>query len=112
MEVKVEKEGGVLVVSPIGKLDGENGVLLEQTLMPDITGTNNKVAMNMENVNGVTNDGIRGLLTLIQRATMMRGQLVLYNASESFIQVLQQSGLDSFFTVVGDKNEVFERLGG
>jgi anti-anti-sigma factor len=112
MEVNVENEGTMLIVSPRGKLDGENGVLLEQTLMPDITGTNNKVAMNMENVNGVTNDGIRGLLTLIQRATMMRGQLVIYNASESFLQILQQSGLESFFTIAGDKDDAVGKLEG
>ena len=96
MTITEAKKGSWLVLALTERLDTQTAPELEKEAMGKLT-QGCKLALDLTELDYISSAGLRVLLMLMKKAKPQGGNVVLVGTSGMVREVIEESGIDSFF---------------
>ena len=104
LETKIENKEGILVIAPIGRLDGLTSKDFLEATENEITNEANKVILNLENLDYISSEGC--VLFLLRQKKPKRSMDNCYFWSQRCVkEVLDISGFGQMLGVFATEEE-------
>lgn len=111
MNIECRAEGEVMVVKPLGRIDGLTSNQFQTTLNELLQKNVRQLVIDMSEVSLVTSAGLRVLLRT--RKQLLAGEnLVLCGLSASVMQIVQLAGFDTFLPICQDREAALAKVKG
>ena len=105
MTITESKRNGWLVLAVTERLDTQTAPDLENAAVPKIAeGT--KMALDMSGLTYISSAGLRVLLMLMKKAKALGGKVALIGVGGMVQEILEESGIDTFFDCYGSSEEL------
>ena len=88
-----------------GHIDSEGSVELEQIVKAELENGHRHLVLDMHDVDYVSSQGLRKLVSLWKRAHDAKGDLILAALQPSVLEVFNLIGFDLVFTIVDTPDE-------
>ena len=111
IEVKTERQNGVLSASVDGRIDGSNVVEFEETIRGAIDKDDRAVIMDFEKLSYISSAGLRAILLTGKTLGSQNAKLVLCSLPDPIREVFEISGFDRIFTIHPSRTEALAALG-
>ena len=111
MEIKLKNQQNTTIAEISGEIDGQTSSLVQEKLLPLLT-AQNKIILNMTEVDYMSSAGLRVLLTLYRQASANDSQLVLVGLSEDVKDIMEITGFLNFFTISETIETALRQLNG
>ena len=98
-----EYDDSVLVLNPLGRIDGTNAKAFEEALLGRIEAGDTQILMNFEGINYISSAGLRVLLMAAKRTSQSDGQLALYAVQDHIQEVFKFSGFSEIIPIHEDR---------
>lgn len=105
MDIVEEREGDVLVLVPVGRLDTTTSRDFEKRLLELVNGGNIHYVIDFTRLDYVSSAGLRVLVMLGKRLPGLSGSLVLSSLSPQVKEVFDIAGFTRVFQIVGDRKQ-------
>ena len=112
MEIQEERSGGVLVITPTGRLDTTTSGDLELRLFRLLEVPERRFVIDLGRTEYISSAGLRVLLMLAKKLPALGGELVLCELRPSVRQVFELAGFDALFRLEATRLEAVARLSG
>jgi len=99
IEVIEEREGSVLVLSPVGRLGSTNARAFEEVVIGHITAGENLVLVDFSRLVFISSSGMRVLLIAAKRLRTVGGKLALCSMEPSIQEIFSISGFDKIIPI-------------
>jgi anti-sigma B factor antagonist len=110
MEISKRSEGGTLVLSLSGDLDGRVAPEAQRELLEALP-SGGRVLLDLSALGVVTSAGLRTMLQIYRRAQTVDTTVALVGLSDQLRSILTATGFLSFFTVDDSVEHCLTRLG-
>ncbi len=98
-----EYDDSVLVLNPLGRIDGTNAKAFEEALLGRIDAGDTQILMNFEGINYISSAGLRVLLMAAKRTSQSAGQLALCAVQDHIQEVFKFSGFSEIIPIHDDR---------
>ena len=98
-----EYDDSVLVLNPLGRIDGTNAKAFEEALLGRIEAGDNNILMNFEGINYISSAGLRVLLMAAKRTSQAAGKLALCAVQDHIQEVFKFSGFSEIIPIHDDR---------
>ena len=99
-----EYDDSVLVLNPLGRIDGTNAKAFEEALLGRIDAGDSQILMNFEGINYISSAGLRVLLMAAKRTSQAKGgQLALCAVQDHIQEVFKFSGFAEIIPIHDDR---------
>ncbi|MDE2746326.1 MAG: STAS domain-containing protein [Chloroflexota bacterium] len=98
-----EYDDSVLVLNPLGRIDGTNAKAFEEALLGRIDAGDTQILMNFEGINYISSAGLRVLLMAAKRTSQSAGQLALCGVQDHIQEVFKFSGFSEIIPIHDDR---------
>jgi anti-anti-sigma factor len=110
MEIAEEKQGGVMILAPRGRVDSVSSSLLESALLKSLEAGETRLAVDCGAVEYISSAGLRVLLMLVKKLQGNDGRLVLCAMPESVRLVFELAGFLPLFEIEDSREAALSRL--
>jgi anti-anti-sigma factor len=110
MEIVDEREGGVAVVAPSGRVDSVSSAELEAALLRHLEADEKQLVVDLGAVEYISSAGLRVLLMLAKKLQGGGGRLVLCAMPDSVRLVFELAGFLSIFEIEDSRAVALSRL--
>ncbi len=111
MDIPIERNNGILVAAPAGRIDGFNAQDFHQTLSNAIGGDDTAVVVDMSALNYISSAGLRAVLMIAKALWQRKAKFMLCSLSGSIGEVFKMSGFDKIIEIHGSKEDALATLG-
>ena len=108
MTISDAPEGGVIVVSPHGRIDSTTSALLDRHLQGLAAAGQTRVVVDFTGVDYISSAGLRVLLALAKRGRDQKGRVALFGMNDSVRQVFELAGFVALFTIAPTRAEAVQ----
>lgn len=98
MEVNVRDDAGIVMVEPVGDIDGKTAPDF-QTQVLDLVQSEARLILDMQQVAFVSSAGLRALLLIYREAKSRNAKLVLVGINKDIRNSMSATGFLAFFVV-------------
>ncbi|MCY4157648.1 MAG: STAS domain-containing protein [Gammaproteobacteria bacterium] len=112
MDIPIERNDGLLVATPSGRIDGFNAQDFHQTLTGAISGDDAAVLVDMGGLNYISSAGLRSILMIAKALWQRKAKFMLCSLSGSIAEVFKMSGFDKIIEIHDSKEDALATLGG
>jgi anti-anti-sigma factor len=105
MTISDTQEGGVIVVSPNGRIDSTTSATLERHLQELAAAGQRLVVVDFTGVDYISSAGLRVMLALAKRGRDQKGRVALFGMNDSVRQVFELAGFAALFTIAPTRAE-------
>ena len=112
MKIRTNREGGILIVSAEGRVDGANAREFDDALQAAISESDSALIMDLEALSYISSAGLRVLLLVAKKFQKRDGKLVVCSLSSSIKEVFEISGFDQIIPLHASRSEALVSLGG
>ncbi len=99
IEVAEERDGGALVLLPVGRLDSANARSFESLVMERVDGGEKQLVVDFSRLNFISSSGMRVLLMAAKKLHATQGKLVLCAMPDHIHEVFRISGFDQIIPI-------------
>jgi len=110
MDIAEQEDGGVLVLSPSGRLDSNTAPVFETVLLGRIGDGHTRLVLDFGQLDYISSAGLRVLLMAAKRLKQTDGRLALCAVKAHIVEVFEISGFLSIFTVAGSRGEALAKV--
>lgn len=110
MDVNESKQGGIVILQPVGAIDTRSAFDLEHKLDELLVAGSRSFVIDFSEVGLLASSGIRVLLMLVKRLTAVGGSLALCELTDYAKTVLDISGLTAQFSIAATREEALSML--
>lgn len=110
IEIREERTGGVLIVSPEGRLDTNTSPQLEKRLLQHLAAGERSLLVDMAGIGYISSAGLRVLLLVAKRLREISGRVVLCSLGSAVRQVFELSGFLAVLDVEASREAALARL--
>ncbi len=103
IEVREEREGGVMILLPVGRLDSTNAREFEDIVLDHLNAGEKRLVLDFTHLTFISSSGMRVLLIAAKRLRATAGKLVLCSQSESIREIFAISGFDRIISIYKDR---------
>lgn len=103
MEIRESREGGVVVIEPVGKLDTKTSMDFEKKIVDLLTAGERRFVVDFGELEYISSAGLRVLLMLGKKAGAS-GSLVLCSLNKSVRDVFDIAGFTSIFKIADTRD--------
>jgi anti-anti-sigma factor len=103
--------GDIWVVTPEGRVDGDQAQVLERTLTQLMEEGHFLIAVDMSNVTYIASRGLKSLIAAWRKAEKSRGKLVLSGMSPRLHSVFDMAGFTQLFSIHPTMDAALNALG-
>ena len=100
MQVDVRDDGGVVIIEPVGDIDGKTAPELQDTVL-GLVKPLARIVLNMTQVAFMSSAGLRSMLLISREAKAKNAKVVLAGVNKDIRSSMSATGFLAFF-VVGD----------
>ena len=104
MQISEQIKEGALILSLQGRLDTNTSELFEERMMAIIDAGNNRLVVDLTDLDYVSSAGLRVLLMGAKRLKNEKGRLALCGLRDHIREVFEVSGFLEILTVVDDED--------
>ena len=112
MEIREDRQAGVLFLAPFGRVDSNTSGELEKALLLRVDAGERRLVVDLVAIEYISSAGLRVLLRLAKRLHGLGGHLVLCTLADSVREVFELAGLVAIFEIEPSREEAMARLGG
>lgn len=105
MEVERSKDGDVLVVAPLGRLDSAEAVAFEDNLMDAIDAGETQMLVDFGGLDYISSAGLSVLLMAAKRVKAQGGRIALCGMNDHVRQVFEVSRFNVLFDIHPTRDE-------
>jgi anti-anti-sigma factor len=110
MQIREERQNGVAVVAPLGRIDSTSSPALEQHLLKLVGGGHARVVIDFGGVDYISSAGLRVMLALAKKTREIRGALALCAMGDAVREVFGLAGFLPLFTVEASRDAAVARV--
>ena len=110
MEIREDRQDGVLIVTPLGRLDTTGSGELEKHLLGRLDANERRLLLDLAGVEYVSSAGLRVLLLVAKRLQAAGGDLVLSGLGPAVRQVFELAGFVSLFRMEASREHALARM--
>lgn len=99
MQINEATDAGVIIVSPVGRIDSTTSSALDAHLLGLAKAGSHRVVLDFAAVDYISSAGLRVMLSLAKRTKEAKGKLALAGLGDSVRQVFELAGFLPLFTV-------------
>ena len=99
IEVAEERDGGALVLLPVGRLDSANARSFESIVMERVGSGEQRLLVDFSRLNFISSSGMRVLLMAAKKLHASQGKLVLCSMPDHIHEVFRISGFDQIIPI-------------
>ena len=110
MTINEEREHGVVVVSPAGRVDSTTSSTLDQYLAGLGAAGESRIVVDFAGVDYISSAGLRVMLSLAKRTKDLKGHVALSAMSDSVRQVFELAGFLPLFAVTASREDAVRRV--
>lgn len=103
IEVLEEREGDVLILTPVGRVDSSNARLFERMIEDRIDDGETHIVVDFTKLSFISSSGMRVLLIGAKSIRANQGKFVLCSMRDSIREIFSISGFDTIIPVVKDR---------
>ncbi len=96
MDMQSERNGGVLILKPAGRVDGQNAQEFHASLEALLEGGEEAVILDMEDMHYISSAGLRVILLIAKLLHQREAQFVLCSLQDMLKNVFVISGFEQF----------------
>ena len=111
MDLKVERQDGILTASPEGRIDGSNVAEFEQAIRTAIEDDDRALIMNCENLVYISSAGLRAFLLIAKSQWGRDAKFAISSLTEPIQEVFEISGFDKIISVHPSMSEALAYIG-
>jgi stage II sporulation protein AA (anti-sigma F factor antagonist) len=112
MQISEERQRGVVVVAPAGRIDSTTAVVLEQYFSGLSGADARRIVVDLAGAEYISSAGLRVMLVLAKRVRENGGSLALCDLSESVRQVFDLAGFVPLFAIEATREAAIVRVAG
>jgi stage II sporulation protein AA (anti-sigma F factor antagonist) len=112
MQIGEEKQGGALVIAPVGRVDSVSSGELERVVLSRIDAGERRLVLDLAGVEYVSSAGLRVLLIAAKRLKEPPAALVLCGIGPGVRTVLELAGFLPLFAVEPGREQALARVAG
>lgn len=105
MEVRQSKQGDVMVLGPIGRLDTKTSTDFENIITETLKSGEKRFVIDLSLIEYVSSAGLRVMLMLAKKLPGLDGSLALCGMPDNVKEVFDVAGFTSVFTIAGTEEE-------
>ena len=105
MKIRKDKEGELLLLHPVGRLDSENSPGFEKAVEDAVNNGDTHIIVNMSGVDYMSSRGLRAFLTGAKCAQGAGGKLVACCSQEAVQKVFDMTGVATILGIFGSVEE-------
>ena len=110
MQINEERQRGVVIVAPAGRIDSTTSAALEQHLTALLGSEARRIVVDFGEVDYISSAGLRVMLILAKRMKEASGKLALCAMRESVRQVFDLAGFVALFAIEGSRDAAVARV--
>jgi anti-anti-sigma factor len=110
MEIKEERQDGVVIVAPVGRIDSTTSGALDAHLMRLGGGGPLRIVIDFTGVDYISSAGLRVMLSLAKRTRDSRGALALAALGDGVRQVFELAGFLPLFSVEPTRERAIQSI--
>jgi anti-anti-sigma factor len=110
MEIAQDVQGGVIVVTPTGRIDTTASERFSEVLAGVLAAGHTQVVIDFAGVDYISSAGLAALVVTAKRLGGGKGRLVLSALRNPVRQVLELTGLIPVFTIEASREAALSRL--
>ncbi|MEI6577313.1 MAG: STAS domain-containing protein [Bacteroidota bacterium] len=99
MELKESKQGNVLVLELVGRLDTSNYAEAEKKIVALLNAGEKYCLIDCSKLDYISSSGLRVLLVTLKKLGQSNGKLVLCCLNDSIAEIFEIAGFNNIFTV-------------
>lgn len=103
MEIRDKKEGDVVVLEPVGRIDTNTSGEFEDKIVEVLDNGESKFVVDLKEIDYVSSAGLRVFLMAVKKLKSMGGSFVLCSMSDHIKEVFDISGFTPIFTITPDQ---------
>jgi anti-anti-sigma factor len=112
MQIGEEKQGGALVIAPVGRVDSVSSGELEKVVLSRIDAGARRLVLDLAGVEYISSAGLRVLLIAAKRLKEPPAALVLCGIGPGVRTVLELAGFLPLFAVEPGREQALARVAG
>ena len=112
MQIGEEKQGGALVIAPVGRVDSVSSGELERVVLSRIDAGERRLVLDLAGVEYISSAGLRVLLMAAKRLKEPPAALVLCGIGPGVRTVLELAGFLPLFAVEPGREQALARVAG
>ena len=110
MEIAEARQSGVIVLTPVGRIDTTTAGALETRLVSALAGASPQLVVDLSGVEYISSAGLRVLLVAARRVQATGGRLALCAMGQPVRQVFQLAGFLPLFTIQDTRDQAVAGL--
>jgi anti-anti-sigma factor len=110
MAIQQDVHGSVVILRPVGALDGVNSSELEEHVLAAIESGSRGVVFDFSATSHIASAGLRATLNAVKLLDNAQGRLIIAGASPAVREVLRTSGVSAVCELVATPDEALVRL--
>lgn len=110
--MEIKKTDDIIVVYLKGRLDATNSPKFQSEITPMINEDENKFIINMQDLEYISSNGLRLILSIIKKLKSYEGNLILTNLHPFVENVIDMSGFTQMLTIANDEEAALGILKG
>jgi anti-anti-sigma factor len=109
MELSIENEGGITIISLNGRLDSSNYIQLENKLLDEIS-QGSSILIDCSHLDYISSSGLRVMLLALKKAEKTGSKLALCSLQSVIMEIFKISAFDKIFSIFHDRQEALNKL--
>ncbi len=110
IDIRVEQKNGITTAHFSGDLTSAEGQELTKLLSDSAAGESAKLLINLSGIRMIDSEGLSSLITLVNRARLSGGRVVLAAPSPFVANVFRVTRLDTWFDMGADVTAAEQKL--
>ena len=103
MEIRDKKEGEVVVLEPIGRIDTNTANEFEKKIVEVMDNGVSRFVVDLKEIDYISSAGLRVFLMAIKKLKSMDGSFIICSMSDHIKEVFDISGFTPIFTITADQ---------
>lgn len=110
MEVNVHNEAGVVLIEPVGDIDGKTAADFQEQMVGQVR-PDARLVLNLERVAFMSSAGLRAMLLVYREAKAKNAKLVLVGVNKDIRNSMSATGFLAFFVVCDSVADGIQAVG-
>ncbi len=99
MEVQGKDEGGITIISPIGRIDTSTAKMFEEGVSKFVKDQGQQVVISFASIDYISSAGLRVIVMTGKKLSSLKGKLALIDMAPKIQEVFKMSGFDKIIKI-------------
>lgn len=107
VEINVEEEGNIHVVSLSGRLDASTTPVVEKKL-EGLLAASSRIAIDCSEIDYLSSAGMRLLLSMTKKIHAKKGTLAFFGMTDDVMEIIRMAGFERILKIFSTKKEALK----